>query len=302
MQRDRTAGRRRPAQDHGRARLPARWPTRPTRHPTLLEFPPTAIEGLGRPHRGGRPAVDAATARCRRCRAVTAGCSSSWSGTTPASCASRAAALLAASGCLDGERGRPTRLRLWPCGRSARTVPDWPASACPTRRTRAGRTPPSRRSSSGTTCGTSTPCSPIRAAGPAVRALRRRLRARPDRLPADLGGWRRAVYREFVEDAARLVAGYGGSMSGEHGDGRARSALLPAMYSPAALDLFAQVKAAFDPDNQLNPGVLVDPRPVDADLRAAALVGRPARSASRPRCTAAPGSASAWPTTPAASE
>ena len=85
-----------------------------------------------------------------------------------------------------------------------------------------------------------------------------------------------ARYRSFVEDAARLVAGYGGSMSGEHGDGRARSALLPSMYSPAAISLFGEVKAAFDPDNLLNPGVLVDPRPVDADLRAAALVGRTA--------------------------
>ena len=83
-----------------------------------------------------------------------------------------------------------------------------------------------------------------------------------------------AQYRRFVEDAAGLVAGYGGSMSGEHGDGRARSALLPAMYSASALDLFAAVKAAFDPDNLLNPGVLVDPRPVDADLRAVALIGR----------------------------
>src|SRR6478609_8481031 len=51
------------------------------------------------------------------------------------------------------------------------------------------------------------------------------------------------VYREFVEAAADLVAGYGGSMSGEHGDGRARSALLPKMYSPSALALFGQVKA-----------------------------------------------------------
>ena len=84
----------------------------------------------------------------------------------------------------------------------------------------------------------------------------------------------RARYRAFVEQAAVLVAGYGGSMSGEHGDGRARSALLPAMYSAAALKLFGQVKAAFDPDNLLNPGVLVDPQPVDADLRATGLVGR----------------------------
>ncbi|HEX8488830.1 MAG TPA: FAD-binding and (Fe-S)-binding domain-containing protein [Propionibacteriaceae bacterium] len=82
------------------------------------------------------------------------------------------------------------------------------------------------------------------------------------------------VYRTFVEQAAALVAGFGGSMSGEHGDGRARSALLPAMYSPAALDLFGRVKAVFDPDNTLNPGVLVDPRPVAADLRAAAVRGK----------------------------
>jgi FAD/FMN-containing dehydrogenase/Fe-S oxidoreductase len=81
-------------------------------------------------------------------------------------------------------------------------------------------------------------------------------------------------YRTFVEEAAQLVAGYGGSLSGEHGDGRARSGLLPAMYSAAALELFGQVKAAFDPDNLLNPGVLVDPRPVNADVRAVALAGR----------------------------
>jgi Fe-S oxidoreductase len=74
-------------------------------------------------------------------------------------------------------------------------------------------------------------------------------------------------YRRFVEEAAELVAGYGGSMSGEHGDGRARSALLPAMYSPEAIKLFGAVKEIFDPRNLLNPGVLVDPRPVDADLR-----------------------------------
>ena len=82
------------------------------------------------------------------------------------------------------------------------------------------------------------------------------------------------AYRTFVEEAAHLVAGYGGSLSGEHGDGRARSRLLPVMYSEAAIELFGQVKAAFDPDNALNPGVLVDPRPVDADVRVTALVGR----------------------------
>jgi FAD/FMN-containing dehydrogenase/Fe-S oxidoreductase len=77
----------------------------------------------------------------------------------------------------------------------------------------------------------------------------------------------RAVYRAFVEQAARLVAGHGGSMSGEHGDGRARSELLPLMYEPAAVGAMAAVKAVLDPRDLLNPGVLVRPRPFDADLR-----------------------------------
>jgi FAD/FMN-containing dehydrogenase/Fe-S oxidoreductase len=77
----------------------------------------------------------------------------------------------------------------------------------------------------------------------------------------------RAVYRSFVERAAELVAAYGGSMSGEHGDGRARSELLPRMYGPAALEAMAAVKAVLDPRDLLNPGVLVRPRPFDADLR-----------------------------------
>ena len=75
------------------------------------------------------------------------------------------------------------------------------------------------------------------------------------------------TFREFVFDAARLVVKYGGSCSGEHGDGRARSELLPIMYSPAAIELFAGVKALFDPADLLNPGVLVRPAAVDADLR-----------------------------------
>jgi FAD/FMN-containing dehydrogenase/Fe-S oxidoreductase len=76
-----------------------------------------------------------------------------------------------------------------------------------------------------------------------------------------------ALFRRFLTDAATLVASHGGSLSGEHGDGRARSELLPLMYSAEAIDLFGQVKAVFDPDDLLNPGVLVRPRPVDADLR-----------------------------------
>jgi FAD/FMN-containing dehydrogenase/Fe-S oxidoreductase len=76
------------------------------------------------------------------------------------------------------------------------------------------------------------------------------------------------IFRDFLLDAARLVASYGGSMSGEHGDGRARAELLPLMYSPEALAAFGAVKRAFDPEGLLNPGVLVDPAPMTADLRA----------------------------------
>ncbi len=78
---------------------------------------------------------------------------------------------------------------------------------------------------------------------------------------------RPAAFRQFLLAAADLVAAHGGSMSGEHGDGRARGELLPAMYSTEAIGLFGAVKAIFDPANLLNPGVLVDPAPVEADLR-----------------------------------
>ena len=83
------------------------------------------------------------------------------------------------------------------------------------------------------------------------------------------------LFRSFLTEAAKLVASHGGSLSGEHGDGRARSELLPLMYSVEAIDLFGRVKAVLDPDDLLNPGVLVRPRPVDADLRGPeSIVGR----------------------------
>ena len=75
------------------------------------------------------------------------------------------------------------------------------------------------------------------------------------------------VMRKFLTDAAHLVAAHGGSLSGEHGDGRARSELLPVMYSPDALAAFGAFKHLLDPADLLNPGVLVRPRPLDADLR-----------------------------------
>ncbi|MFJ8622848.1 FAD-binding and (Fe-S)-binding domain-containing protein [Kitasatospora sp. NPDC093550] len=75
------------------------------------------------------------------------------------------------------------------------------------------------------------------------------------------------VFREFLEQAADLAVSYGGSLSGEHGDGQARAELLSRMYPPDVIDLFGAFKRIWDPENLLNPGALVDPRPLDADLR-----------------------------------
>ncbi len=88
----------------------------------------------------------------------------------------------------------------------------------------------------------------------------------------DDGGSR---FRQFLLDSARVLATYGGSLSGEHGDGRARSELLPLMYDAESMWLFGAAKAICDPDDLLNPGVLVDPAPVDADLRPARPVHGP---------------------------
>jgi len=74
-------------------------------------------------------------------------------------------------------------------------------------------------------------------------------------------------FRAFLEDSADLVASHGGSLSGEHGDGRARGELLARMYSPEALRAFADFKAVFDPHGLLNPGIVVDPASITADLR-----------------------------------
>ncbi|WP_007024225.1 FAD-binding and (Fe-S)-binding domain-containing protein, partial [Saccharomonospora iraqiensis] len=75
------------------------------------------------------------------------------------------------------------------------------------------------------------------------------------------------VFREFLTEAADLVVSHGGSLSGEHGDGQARAELLERMYPASLLRLFEAFKAAWDPDDLLNPGNLVRPRPLDADLR-----------------------------------
>ena len=84
---------------------------------------------------------------------------------------------------------------------------------------------------------------------------------------------RRVMY-DFLRAAARVVVKHGGSLSGEHGDGRARSELLPVMYSPRMLDAFSRFKRIWDPAGILNPGSITDPEPLMDNLM---LQGIPAR-------------------------
>ncbi|GGX63178.1 FAD-binding and (Fe-S)-binding domain-containing protein [Streptomyces minutiscleroticus] len=84
-----------------------------------------------------------------------------------------------------------------------------------------------------------------------------------------------ARFRRFSEELADLVVSHGGSLSGEHGDGQARAELLPRMYGPELTGLFERVKGVWDPDDLLNPGMLVRPAPLDANLRFAVLPREP---------------------------
>jgi FAD/FMN-containing dehydrogenase/Fe-S oxidoreductase len=76
-----------------------------------------------------------------------------------------------------------------------------------------------------------------------------------------------ATYRRFLERAADLVVSYGGSLSGEHGDGQTRGELLPRMFGPTIMQAFGELKAIFDPDDRMNPGKVIAPHPLDANLR-----------------------------------
>jgi FAD/FMN-containing dehydrogenase/Fe-S oxidoreductase len=85
----------------------------------------------------------------------------------------------------------------------------------------------------------------------------------------------RDVMSSFLVAAARLVVKHGGTLSGEHGDGRARSQLLPEMYSPTIMKAFAAFKRLFDPTNLLNPGMIVDPSPITEALALADIPALP---------------------------
>lgn len=82
---------------------------------------------------------------------------------------------------------------------------------------------------------------------------------------ADSGGV--DAYRRFMEEAADLVVSYGGSLSGEHGDGQSRGELLPRMFGDRIMTAFAELKSLFDPENLMNPGKLVTADRLDEHLR-----------------------------------
>jgi FAD/FMN-containing dehydrogenase/Fe-S oxidoreductase len=76
-----------------------------------------------------------------------------------------------------------------------------------------------------------------------------------------------AKFRKFMEEAADLVVSYGGSISGEHGDGQSRGELLPKMFGPELVQAFREFKAVWDPEWKMNPGKLIEPYRLDENLR-----------------------------------
>lgn len=74
-------------------------------------------------------------------------------------------------------------------------------------------------------------------------------------------------FRKFMDDASNLVLKYGGSLSGEHGDGQARAELLGKMYGPELLEAFREFKRIWDPQGKMNPGKVIDPNPILSNLR-----------------------------------
>jgi FAD/FMN-containing dehydrogenase/Fe-S oxidoreductase len=75
------------------------------------------------------------------------------------------------------------------------------------------------------------------------------------------------TWRRFLAQAAELVVKYGGSLNGEHGDGRAKSEFLPIMFGEKVMEAFREFKAIWDPRNKLNPGIIVNAQPVEQNLR-----------------------------------
>jgi len=76
-----------------------------------------------------------------------------------------------------------------------------------------------------------------------------------------------ARYRAYLERAAEVCVSFGGSLSGEHGDGQGRGELLVKMFGEELVGAFREFKAIFDPAGRMNPGKVVDPFPLDTNLK-----------------------------------
>src|SRR5438067_11219221 len=74
-------------------------------------------------------------------------------------------------------------------------------------------------------------------------------------------------YLRFTEEAAELIKRYGGSLSGEHGDGQSRGELLPIMFGEELVRAFREFKEIWDPEWKMNPGKVVRPYKRDENLR-----------------------------------
>jgi FAD/FMN-containing dehydrogenase/Fe-S oxidoreductase len=74
-------------------------------------------------------------------------------------------------------------------------------------------------------------------------------------------------YRRFLDEASDLVVRYGGSLSGEHGDGQQRAAFLEKQYGPELIEAFREFKRIWDPHGKMNPGKVIDPFPPDTNLK-----------------------------------
>ncbi|HVL58279.1 MAG TPA: FAD-linked oxidase C-terminal domain-containing protein, partial [Burkholderiaceae bacterium] len=76
-----------------------------------------------------------------------------------------------------------------------------------------------------------------------------------------------AKFRRFIDDAAHLVVNFGGSISGEHGDGQSKASLLPIMFGNELMQAFRDFKRIWDPGNKMNPGKVIDAYEPDENLR-----------------------------------
>ena len=75
------------------------------------------------------------------------------------------------------------------------------------------------------------------------------------------------LFRKVAYDTALLVKKYGGSLSGEHGDGRLRGEWIPLMYGERVYGLMREMKQVWDAENIFNPGKIVNSPKMDVNLR-----------------------------------